>query len=181
MLVKIIVLFIFVIAFKAISNYTKYKRCEKLSKMHIDWLADSCDEFPQHKGEIKKLLLGANVPDSCIPTSQAIGFGQIANANASVYLNFPSKLAGIAVALADKFDEAIGTYRSRFLESFNPLYWIETILFLPKNLLRYIGLDSEKVTFKLCNILLTFIWWLFCAMFVFFRPYLQEFILSHLG
>lgn len=178
MLIKIVILFIFVIAFKASSNYIKFKRCQKLSKMHMDWLADSCDEFSQYKGEVKKLFLGANIPDSCIPTSQAIGYGQIANANASVYLNFPSKVMGIAAALTDKFDEAIGTYRTRFLESFSPLYWIETILFLPKNLLQYIGLDSEKIAFKLCNILLTFIWWCLGVAFMFFKPQLQEFLIS---
>lgn len=178
MTVKIIIVAIFIIAYKAVLNYVKFKRCKTLSELHLQWLADSCNEFPQYKGEIKKLLIGSNVPDSYIPTSQAIGYGQIANSNVSVYLNFPSKIAAIAAALSDKFDEAIGTYHKRCLESFNPLYWIETILFLPKTLLQYIGINSDKMAFRLCNILLTFIWWLVCTVFFFFKPQIYECILS---
>ena len=181
MLIKVLIVICFIIAFKVISNFIKWKRCEKLSKMHIAWLADECDSFPQYKGEIKKLLKNANISDSYIPMSQHLGLGQISNGNASVYLNFPSRIIPIASSLSNKFDEAIGTYRNRVFESFNPIYWIETLIFLPKNLLQYIGLDSEKVAFKLCNILLTFIWWILGVLLLFFKPQINDLILSLLG
>lgn len=181
MLLKIVIIFISIIAYKMISNYVKYKRCQKLSKMHLEWLTDKCDNFTQYKGEILALFKNADLTDSKVPVTQPSGYGQIASFSASTYLNFPSKAAVFAAEIANKFDQAVGVYHQRCLESLNPLYWIEAILFLPKNLLQYVGLDSEKVAFKLCNILLTFIWWLIGTLVIFFGPQIKQFILSLLS
>lgn len=178
MRLKIAIIFLAIVAFKATSNFIKYKRCQKLSKMHLEWLADKSDKFTQYKGEILSLFKGAGISDSMVPVTQPTGYGQIASFNASLYLNFPSKVAAFAAGIADKFDQAVGIYRQRYLESFNPLYWIETILFLPKHLLQYIGISSDRIAFKLCNILCTFVWWLIGALFIFFGPQLKQFVLS---
>ena len=181
MFLKAIIIFCVIITYKALSNFIKYKRCKKLSDMHVLWLSGNCDNFIEYRGEILQLFKSANIQDSLFPTSSLIGYGQIASGTASVFANFPSMNKSVVGYVITCFDEAIGTYRRRCFESFNPLYWIETILFFPRHLLTYLGVDSEKFLFKSLNILLTFIWWILGVVFMFFRPYLYTFIASLFG
>lgn len=181
MLLKAVVLFCVIIAYKALSNFIKYKRCKRLADMHVLWLSGNCDNFIEYRGEVLQLFKSANINDSLFPASSPIGYGQVASGTASVFANFPSMNKSVVGYVIACFDEAIGTYRRRCFESFNPLYWIETILFFPRHLLTYLGVDSEKFLFKSLNILLTFIWWILGVVFMFFRPYLYTFIASLFG
>jgi len=51
------------------------------------------------------------------------------------------------------FNEAIGYYRDRTVEAFNPLYWVETLIYLPRTLLSYIGVNPENVVVKSLQVL----------------------------
>lgn len=176
MLLKAIIIFVSVVLYKAISNATKYHRCKKFHAMFKSWIADECASLPEYKREIISLIKGAGVSDSFLPTSQPVGYGQVANYNASVLENFPSRIAIFAASVDAKFDEAIGEYRHRTYEAFNPLYWIDIVIFLPKHLLSYIGLSDSNTAFKITNVILTALWWLICTGVTFFKPYILSLI-----
>lgn len=177
-MIKFLILAIFVIVFKSATNFAKWYRCKKLSKEHALWFKQNDEKFLYHKGEARRLLKGANIPDISIPISEPTGYGPIRNYTAPIFENLDSKNVYIASTVVGKFDEAIGTYFHRAIESFNPLYWLETIIFLPKSLLQYVGMDMNKPAFKLCNVLLTFIWWLISSLFIFFNEEFNRFIAS---
>lgn len=67
---------------------------------------------------------------------------------------------------------------SSISSSINPLYWIDLILFLPKTLLSYLGISSKTSGYKICNVLLTFIWWVFGVFLVYYKPQLQQFLIE---
>lgn len=156
---KFLILCLCIVAYKTLNNFIKWKQIKYYRKSYEDFLFDKSSRIAEYKLQTIKLFKNAGIKDSSTPVSQPVGYGQIANFDASVFHNFPSKLTIIAQPALEMFDSATGVYRSRVFESFNPLYWIEQILFLPKNILIYVGLDSEQVSFKLCNVLLSFIWW----------------------
>ncbi|MCI7040588.1 MAG: hypothetical protein MR992_00375 [Lachnospiraceae bacterium] len=173
--------FFVIVIYKAVSNVIKLLRAKYYESEFKKYLSDKPNHIEQYKLQTIKLFKDAGITDTCTPISQPIGYNQLANMQASVFVNFPSKMAVIAVPALDMFQNAIGIYRSRMFESFSPIYWIELVIFLPKNLLTYIGLDAEKTAFKLCNVLLTTIWWLASGLFVFFRTDLLNIIIEFLG
>lgn len=178
---KILIVFIAIILYKALSNCLKMCQTKYYKKDFLNYLTDNKNNIEQHKLQTIKLLKGAGVSDTYIPVTQLTGYGQAATIQASVFTNFPSNMQFVAVTANSMFDNAIGVYRSRIFESFNPIYWIELVIFLPKNILSYIGLDSEKTAFKLCNVILTCIWWVITAFFVFFKTELINIIIEFLG
>lgn len=175
---KVILCMAFVVVFKFVSNISKYFRCKKLSSEHAVWVATGQGNFTRHKGQALDLFKGANISEGSIPISKPTGYGVISNYSLPLFMNLDSRRGDVASVVIGYFDEAIGTYFHRAFESLNPLYWIETIIFLPKRLLQYIGVEIDKPSVKLCNVLLTFLWWLFGAIFVFFRPQIENLIMS---
>ncbi len=67
------------------------------------------------------------------------------------------------------------------IETFNPLYWIEAVINLPKQLLNYLGLPSESIVIKIAQLM----WWIAGAVFGFvyalYRPELEAVIKNWLG
>lgn len=85
--------------------------------------------------------------------------------------------AGESTAL-NMFEEAEGAFRKNMIDSINPFYWVDLIIFLPKTLLSYLGISSETSAYKICNVLLTFIWWVFGIFLVYYKPQLQQFLIE---
>ena len=61
--------------------------------------------------------------------------------------------------VAAMFHNAIGAYRSRMWETINPLYWIESVINLPKLALTHLGVPAESVIVKISQLL----YWLVAA------------------
>ncbi len=71
------------------------------------------------------------------------------------------------------FEEAIGEYKSRCLEVFSPLYWINTVIYLPQKILQYIGLPSETWIGRILNA----IWWISVAIYTVNKEMLKGLLL----
>ncbi len=54
------------------------------------------------------------------------------------------------------FHKSIGIYRSRMIDAINPIYWIEFVIYLPKNVFQYVGASPESTLVKSTQI----IYWL---------------------
>lgn len=178
---KIILFFACVVAYKALSNLINLARIKFYQREFLNYLADNPNEISQYKLQTIKLFKNAGIQDVSTPIAQPMGYGTVANVPASVFTNFPSKMSVIAQPAFEMFENAVGVYRSRIIESFNPLYWIELVVFLPKNILTYVGADLEKSAIKLCNVVLTIVWWAICTAATFYRSEIQQFLIKLLG
>lgn len=123
----------------------------------------------QYVEPVKSLIKSAGLSDSVIPYTEPIGYNNVVQGMASPIENLSNNREDIVHANLSLFDKAIGAFKKRVFECFSPLYWITAILFAPRNLLLYLGLDSDKVGFKLCNIVFTLIWWVLGTSFVFYK------------
>ena len=180
MLKRLFVISIVIIAYKFLSNTIFYFRCKKLQQTYVEWIAEKNASCTQHRSEVISLFKRAGVQDSYIPVTQPTGYYQLASFKASVFHSFPSNLDGFAQITYRMFQEATGYYKMEALNAFNPLSWIETILFFPKNLLLYLGLNEEKFSFRLSNVVLTGIWWCILAIIALFDAELKTFLLAFL-
>ena len=178
---KIIFLCACIVLYKLVRNVISLLKIHYYKKQYIDFLARRENHIEQYAIQTVQLFKQAGIKDASIPISQPIGFGQVANFNASIFANFPSNKLAFASSSLDMFENAIGVFRARIIECFNPIYWIEQIIFLPKHILLYIGLNSENVAFKISNVLLTFIWWLLGVSFSIFRTDFLNYIIKLLG
>ncbi|CAI3596720.1 conserved hypothetical protein [Clostridium neonatale] len=163
MLKKLLILFSLILSYKLLSNIYCYVRCKSLQIRYHKWISGNDMNYVTYKSEVIKLFKRANVKDALASVSEKPVPGSLTVGQRSVQNNFPHCSPNHIYSADRMFYEAIGLYRSRFKECFSPLYWIESIIFLPKNILTYINLDSEKTAFKLANVLLSFIWWVIIA------------------
>ena len=102
----------------------------------------------------------------------------IATYNASVMTNYPSIIVPLVKGMMELFDDGIGEYRKRYMEALSPLYWIDLIVFFPKYLLEYIKIDKEKYSFKILNIVLTFLYWLFMLLMTLTKDKIVDFVVG---
>lgn len=149
--------------------------------MYLDWIDNPSIPITAHQMQILKLFKNAEVPDSIIQVTEIISPTQFQRPTASIFENLTTRRINFYPEVNQKFDIAIGVYASRMKETFNPLYWIDLILFAPRYLVRYIGFDTEKAAAKICNVLLTFIWWVAMFFLAFFYNQIKLWMIDFLS
>lgn len=175
---KILIVFFCIFAYKIASNLIAGLRTSYCMKVYTDWIQEKASDFPRYAMSTIKLLKRAGIADTKIPVSRLLETNQIMNATASIFDNITVRDVEIIPRIIDKFEMAIGVYKSRIIETFNPIYWIDLIVFAPKNILEYLGFDLDNHSAKVCNILLTVIWWGVCVVFTAFHEQIKVFIIN---
>ena len=158
---RFLALFLLVVAYKFLTNLMHYFRIKKLQTYFSEFLEHKRSDMNLYRQEVLSLFEKAHVKDIKIPVSEHIG-----------------NRTEFSVTVLNMFEEAEGVFRKNMLDSFNPFYWIDLIVFLPKSLLAYIGISSEVTAYKICNVLFTFIWWILGILVVYFKPQLQDFVIK---
>ena len=110
-------------------------------------------ELSEHKSHVIKLFKDAGLKDSTIQFVKPLDFSHVASGNAWVFDQFPNNREEVVGRTIDYFHQAIGVYRSRALEVFNPFYWIEFFIYLPKHVLNYLGFSPESVIIRIAQII----------------------------
>jgi len=127
----------------------------------------------EKRAQVVALLKDAGVVDSYIGFAEPVGFMHVQTGNVSVLDNFPSAREDMATIINTMFLQAIGTFRSRIWQTFNPIFWIEFLINLPRHTLKYLGVSPDAVVVKLAQL----IWWIACAVFGFlyalYKPELE--------
>jgi hypothetical protein len=157
------------------SNIVCFLKILRLRKIYYDFLNRKNTKITTYKRDVINLFKKAGINDLYMPAAQNAGYGLIATFTSSAFTNFPSLLQDNVSAILTMFDEAIGVYRGRIFETFNPLYWVNCIIFLPKNIFQYLGVGSEKIITKIFQIA----WWFLAPISLIFRDKLTT-VIKHL-
>lgn len=145
-----------IIFIKVAINLSKYLQCKYHLNQYFQWMKNHSWDLVESKSKVISLIKGAGVSDKMVPFLEPAGYGKLISGQISVLSNFPSLRRDIAELTIGMFHDAIGVYRRRIFETFNPLYWIELIINLPKKILVYLGVNAESVSIKVLQVL----WWL---------------------
>lgn|GEM_PF-2676543 len=94
-----------------------------------------------------------------IPVVEAMGFGKLASMKIHPIDNLFNLREDVASANYGLIQKAVSKCRANAINTFNPIYWIEFIIYLPVNVLGYIGLKKDGGIVKLFQV----VWWLFAA------------------
>ena len=153
---KVLFIFIGIIVLHALYNLINFLRYPIVEKnLLYNYSSDYSKRVKAatHKNQILNYIKYAGVKDKHIPVTQAIGYGQIASSTVSVFNNILNLRQDIATNAADCLLEAKGNYWSKFINSFNPFYWLRIIIFIPKYLFSYLGLKEESIIIKIFQVL----------------------------
>ena len=166
-------IFIFIIFFHAFYNLVNYLRYPIIEKYFFKNFSSNSSERMDaisHKNQIINYIKYAGIKDRYIPVVQAVGYGHVASSSVSILDNFLNNRQDIASNAMNCLLEAKGNYWSRFINSFNPFYWLRIILFLPRYLFSYLGLKEENIIIKIFQI----IYWLLAIIFTFLLAVFPE-------
>lgn len=163
-LIFIFILFIVLHAIYNLVNYLRFNHIEDLLYGNYTDDISLKTNAKIHKNQILNYIKNSGVKDKCIPIIQPLGYGQLASSSASVFNNILNPRQDIAQIVMDSLLEAKGNYLSKFLNSFNPFYWLRIIIFIPKYIFEYLGLKEENIIIKIFQI----IYWILAVIFTFF-------------
>lgn len=157
-----------ILAYKFVDNLVKYLRCLNLRNRYVDYLMTDTgiEKLLQAKKDVQSLIFGANVENYSIPWTQPAGFGLVNTMKPSVLGQFPSRIDVFAQSTLRMFEEAIGVYKRRMFETFNPLYWVDAAIWLPKRFLSYLGINNTNFAAKALHCLFQGAYWLATAAFI---------------
>ena len=170
-MLKLIYVFLGYCLIKLLINSSKYYKCKHYLNKYLEWLSNPYWELSEHKSNVIKLFKDADLEDSTIQFATPLGMGQVATGNAWVFDQFPSHREEVVGKTRNYFHQAIGVYRSRALEVFNPIYWVEFIIYLPKHIFNYLGVPPDGVIIKIFQL----IYWLVATLVsIFYSMYTTE-------
>ncbi len=153
--------FILLMAVRFITNLSKYFRIKRLYLKYLDYLHTESFEFIQNKQEIKQLFKDAGLNDSSVIHQEFLGFGNITNMRVSVFDNLTNRREDIVGLVQISFNEAIGVFRKRYKDTYNPSFWIDYIVKLPQYIFDFFGVLPEKIVVKIFLI----IYWIIAILF----------------
>jgi hypothetical protein len=168
-------IFLAIALFKFVNNFAKYHRCKWYLKQYGEYIKQPSWKFDQHQPQIVKLFQDAGIEDVLVSRVAVVGM-TIQTSQASAFQNLAVREQDVPSVVSTLFHRTIGVYRNRLFETVNPLYWIETIIYLPREMLKYLGVSSENVGAKLLQV----VYWIGGGItgvaFVWYRPDLKNFV-----
>ncbi len=162
---------------KLIMNGAKYYQTRHYFNKYAHWVGGHNIPLKQMQYNIVKLFKAADIPDHHFSDVTPIGYGRVQTANnISLFENISSKREEHVNIMRDKFHQALGTYKSKALEVFNPIYWIESVLYLPRNILMYVGIPTENIIAKISQIIYWFIGSIFTLVYMAYSNEISDII-----
>lgn len=173
-------IFVALVCYKFFDNLIKYLKCIRLMNRYIEYLmnGEGVSELLQAKKTVEKLILGANIENYCVPWTQPAGYGLVYTMKPSVLGQFPSRLESFARPMTMMLEEAIGVYKSQMWEALSPLYWVETLIWLPKRFLSYLGVSDNNFSAKIINSIFQGLYWLAGFAFITYNDEFKTFLLT---
>lgn len=166
------------ILYKLLRNYQSYYTLKKFDEKFKNSLSKNQPEatikLSEYSVIVQKLLFRAGVALKTVPVELGGGYVN-ANANPFDYLDSGSNIVNGRVSTA--VSQGIGVYKQRIFEAINPLFWINSLLFLPQNIIIYCGGNPVSAISKALNIA----WWTIGALISIFSSDIREFIKAFLS
>lgn len=173
--INLLYLFIILCMMKILINLNKYILTKYYFNMYNKFLTRNIWQISEYKQQILKLFKDTGMKDSYF-ASYPIESGFPMPTTISHFENFLNRRDDIVQRTSSCFYQSMGLYRSRILETFNPIFWIEYIIHLPRELFKYIGIAEESIIIKISQ----FIYWLiisiFSVLYALYKPEVDIFI-----
>ncbi len=165
---------LFAVLFKFLYNYRRYRRMKKLHKQYRQWVllsntSPDDDSISSAYTEITDLISDAHLKDVYLKKTDTENDLKLNILSSNIIDN----------ELTDRIMNIVsGKFEHEYRKALNPLNWIETIVFMPKSLLDYIGLSKDTVANKLLQIVLTAVYWTVSAFCLLYQDNIPDIVKS---
>ena len=181
-IILIVLLFITIVLIKFFLNISKYYYLKKVITKHnifIDGELAEDDEQKKQDGikagnwiqenqlEIKNVVSKTGLRDQTKSYMQPLGLGYAKQQNVNALDNMLFLNTEILELAREIINRAKGYYKVQALKSFNPLYWIEILIFLPREILKYIGVDEKEKVGSIITKIIQIIYWIASIIFMY--------------
>jgi hypothetical protein len=180
-------LFIFLACVLIKLFYNAYYYC--LAKSYFakfnQYLKNAVDDksdwtIQENKHKIINIFLHAGLKDTTLSVIEPGGYGLVKTINISLFDNIPLLRNDIPSIVVQFFKESIGVFRNRMVDAVNPIYWLESLVFLPKKIFNYLGVSADSLFIRSFQV----IWWLIVAagtiIGIVFNPEFRAWLSTHL-
>lgn len=174
---KLIIIFLSIWIYRLLTNLYCLHRIKFLSNKYDDFWKNKEISAREYTSEIKLIFKKADIKEEYVGHVQPLGLGQIQTGNVSVFDNMFVNDRRIVSIIFSNFDDAIGVYKRRIRENFNPLYWIDSLIYLPKKIFVYLGINEVSIITKIFQI----IYWFVCAFYTLYNEQINKLIQDFLS
>ena len=129
------------------------ERKKRIGQKAGDWVQ-------AHQIEIKRRVLNTGVQDQFESYMEPLGLGYGQKQSLSALDNLLFMNTKILETSREILTRAKGHYKVQAFLSLNPLFWIEIIVFLPREVFKMAGLESESKGYKNSVNILQIVYWL---------------------
>ena len=169
------------IVIKFLLNISKYLYLKKVINKHNIFIDGelSEDEVKKKEGikagdwiqenqmEIKNIVAKTGVPDQKRSYMKTLGLGYAQQQNISALDNMLYLNSDILELARETINRAKGYYKIQALKSFNPLYWVESLIFLPREILKYFGVNEKDKFGSFVTKIVQIIYWIASLIFMY--------------
>lgn len=171
---KFIFIFVLIFSYKLICNIINLIKITYYLSLYNDYINNNSTKIFQHKNHVINLLKIANVNNLSYPITQYTSSEFASNGYTSIFTIFPTKIRKFIAPTISSFENAIGTFKGRILECFSPIYWINCVIFLPRNILSYLNISAESIIIKILQLF----YWIIGIFITLFSTDISNFIKS---
>lgn len=167
------IIVIAVIGYRAMFCISGFFRTIYYEKKYKEYLSGNGKDFSFYSTAVKKLFRQASVNDIAVSFTERAGYGYFRNCETSLFLNMSNTREDVVDGMKKCFSEAKGTFWTRFLECFSPLYWIQVAVFLPRKACEFFEISENSIVPKILQL----IYWIAAPLLLVFRNELYQFVI----
>lgn len=161
-----------IIVIRVLINVYRLYRLHIIYKNYLAWAANDNYKFGEQVIELISLFKAADVKDASIPIVQPAGYSLVSTSQASAFQNAGNLREEFVAHIIRSFDRARGVFKHNIAESFNPIFWIMFVVFLPQRILVYLNVKESSISIRIFQVL----WWLVAPAAIIFRDKLYSVI-----
>jgi hypothetical protein len=117
--------------------------------------------------EIKRVVLKTGIPDSVHTYMKPIGYGNLQPTSMSALDNMLYKNNDILIEARAILDRAKGFYKVESIKCINPVFWVEFIVFFPKEIIKYFTIDEKSKSVSLAIKIIQLLYWIVSIIFMY--------------
>lgn len=176
--------FLFIIGYKALLNLIALYKIKKIHPTYINYIEKTKEpEWPkirekilQNKAAIIQIFANCGLKDFGVFTTTPTGYGHVEHKQISILQNLQCVGQINEISIPSTIDiyliQAKGILKKRIIEAFNPLYWINTLIFLPQNIITYLGFSRDNKKTETIMRVINVIYWILVVLV----PLLMQFL-----
>lgn len=173
-----IIISAFVIAFsvKLMNTHSDYKLAKNLNEQFSDWYLNKGETCSPNSAVFAELYEKRYHSKKCSASYKVSYYGTICTEKADLLLSFPSLHPALVQTEFAYLNHLEDYFLTKYKETLSIKYWINTIIFLPSKLFRYLGLNENHISAKL----LTLVYWLFGLFWGAYKTQLLKFVIKQI-